>query len=225
MFHENIPQELAFGNKSAPLGFICMYCTEELLYLRGVCMIWSIRNYMPPRHLHNHPRHSLLLALTNDRRLGKTRHLYWDIWQGHNLCPLKRRSTHTGSFVCLCQAELRVEISLPQPLTSASCFLFPWPPLRPSCPSLVGQTETDPVLIVVVMLLQRGAVSKPTLNQTLNDQALRRPDRVACPIQDRSSAPRGASMGTRARTKKTVSFSKIPAGILMVSLIWSWVSN
>lgn len=98
---------------------------------------------MPPRHLHNHPRHSLLLALTNDRRLGKTRHLYWGIRQGHNLCPLKRRSTHTGSFVYLCQAELRVEISLPQQLTSASCFLFPWPPLSPFCPSLFGP-ETDP---------------------------------------------------------------------------------
>lgn len=163
---------------------------------------------MPPRHLHNHPRHSLLLALTNDRRLGKTRHLYWDIWQGHNLCPLQRRSAHTGSFVCLCQAELRVEISLPQQLTSASCFLFPWPPLRPSCLSLFGQTETDPVLIVVVMLLQWGAVSKSTLNQVLNDQALQRLDGGECPSQTKSSAPRSASMGTRATTKKTVSFSQ-----------------
>lgn len=99
---------------------------------------------MPPRHLHNHPRHSPLLALTNDRRLGETRHLYWDIWRGHNLRPLKRRSTHTGSFVYLCQAESRLEISLPQQLTSASCFLFPWPPLRPSCPSLFGHPEPDP---------------------------------------------------------------------------------
>lgn len=28
---------------------------------------------MPPRHLHNHLRHPLFLALTNDRRVGKTR--------------------------------------------------------------------------------------------------------------------------------------------------------
>ncbi len=163
---------------------------------------------MPPRHLHNHPRHSLLLALTNDRRLGKTRHLYWDIWRGHNLGPLKRRSTHTGFFVCLCQAELRVEISLPQQLTSASCFLFSWPPLRPSCPSLFGQTETDPVLIVVVMLLQWSTVSKSTLNHGPNDQVLQRPDRGECQNQDRYSAPRSTSMGTRATTKKTVSFSE-----------------
>ncbi|KAM7399051.1 hypothetical protein PAMP_018344 [Pampus punctatissimus] len=52
---------------------------------------------------------------------------------------------------------------------------------------------------------QRGAVSKSTLNQTLSDQTFQRPDRAtACPSQDRSSAPRGASMGTRARTKKTM---------------------
>lgn len=164
---------------------------------------------MPPRHLHSHPRHSLLLALANDSRLGKTRHLCWAIWQGHNLCPLERRSTHTASFVRLCKAELRVEISLPQPLTSASCFLFPWPPLRPSCPSLFGHAGTDPVLIVVVMLLQWGAASKSTLNQTLNDQVLQRPHRGECLSQDRSSAPRSTSMGTRARTKKTVSLSKI----------------
>lgn len=171
---------------------------------------------MPPRHLHNHPRHSLSLTLTNDRRLGKTRHLYWDIWQGHNLCPLKIRSVHIGSFVCFCQAELRVEISLPQPLTSASCFLFPWPPLRPSCPSLFCQTETDPVLIVVVMLLQWGAVSKSTSNQTPNNRDLGRADGGECLSQDGSSAPRCASVGTRARTKKTVGFSNhhmLPAGI------------
>lgn len=54
---------------------------------------------MPPRHLHNHPRHSLLLALTNDRQLAKTRHLYWDIWQGHNLCPLKK-NIHRYWLLC-----------------------------------------------------------------------------------------------------------------------------
>lgn len=97
---------------------------------------------MPPRHLHNHPRHSLLLALTNDRRLGKTRHLYWDIWQGHNLRPLKRRSTHTGSFVRLCQAELRVKISLPQQLTSASCFLFPLATVETVLSRSVRATQT-----------------------------------------------------------------------------------
>lgn len=117
--------------------------------------------------------------------------------------PLKRRSAHTGSFVSLCRAELRVEISLPQQLTSASCFLSPWPPL-----SLLGQTETDPVLIVVVMLLQWGAVSKSTLNPVLNDHVLQKPDRGECPSQDRSSAPRSASMETQATTKKTVSFSE-----------------
>lgn len=68
-----------------------------------------------------------------------------------------------------------------------------------------GRTETDPVLIVVVMLLQWGAVSKSTLNQTPNDQVLQRPDRGECLSQDRSSAPRSASMGTRATSKKTVS--------------------
>lgn len=45
-------------------------------------------------------------------------------------------------FVYLCQAELRVEISPPQQLTSASCFLFSGPPLRPSCPSLFGQRQS-----------------------------------------------------------------------------------
>lgn len=175
---------------------------------------------MPPRHLHNHPRHSPVLALTNDGRLGKTRHLHWGIWQGHNLCPLKRTSTHTGSFVRLCQAESGLEISLPQPLTSPFCFLFPWPPLRPSCRSPAGRSETDPVLIVVVvMLFQRGAVSKSTLNQTSDDRALRGPDAGECPSPSRSSTPCGASAGTR--TKKTVSFSLwfdshcvVPANVL-----------
>lgn len=74
-------------------------------------------------------------------------------------------------------------------------------------PVCFGQTETNPVLIVVVMLLQWGAVSKSTSNQTPNDQVLQRPDRGECRSQDRSSAPRSASMGTRATTKKTVSFS------------------
>lgn len=110
--------------------------------------------------------------------------------------------------MCLCQAELRVEISLPQQLTSASCFLFPWPLLRPSCPTLFGQTETEPVLIVIVMLLQWGAVSKSTLNQSLNDKVLQRPDREECPSRDGSSAPRSTTVGTRATTKKMVSFSK-----------------
>lgn len=110
--------------------------------------------------------------------------------------------------MCLCQAESRVEISLPRPLTSASCFLFPWPPLSPSCPFLFGQAETDPVLFVVVMLLQWGAVSKSTLNQTQNDRDLQKPERGECQSRDRSSAPRSSSMGTRARTKKMVSFSK-----------------
>ena len=72
--------------------------------------------------------------------------LTWDIWQGHNLCPLQRGSSHTGSFVRLCRAESRLEISLPQPLTSASCFLFPWPPLSPSCPSLLGPLGDRPGL-------------------------------------------------------------------------------
>lgn len=172
---------------------------------------------MPPRHLHNHPRHSLVLALTNDRQLGKTRHLYWDIWQGHNLCPLQRRSTHTGSFVSVCQAELRVEISLPQQLTSASCFLFPWPPLRPSCPSLSSQTQTEPVVIVVVMLLQWAAVSKSTSNQTSapKDRVLQRPERGECPSQDRSSASRSSSAETKGTTKMTVSFSEEKSFLLV----------
>lgn len=40
---------------------------------------WSGEADMPPRHLHNHPWYSPLLALTNDRRLGETRHLHWGI--------------------------------------------------------------------------------------------------------------------------------------------------
>lgn len=109
---------------------------REAIVSKAVCMIWSIRNgwerlaclagiciTIPGIHYY--------FALTNDRRPGKTRHLYWDIWQGHNLCPLKRRSAHTGSFVYICQAELRVEISLPQQLTSASCFLSARPPFEP----------------------------------------------------------------------------------------------
>ncbi|XP_071781488.2 stAR-related lipid transfer protein 13 isoform X1 [Centroberyx gerrardi] len=55
---------------------------------------------------------------------------------------------------------------------------------------------------------QWGAVSKSTLNRSPNDQALQRPDREECPSQDRSSAPRSSSTGTRARTKKTM-FSKM----------------
>ncbi|XP_070761284.1 stAR-related lipid transfer protein 13 isoform X1 [Enoplosus armatus] len=55
---------------------------------------------------------------------------------------------------------------------------------------------------------QWGAVSKSTLNQTPNDQVLQRPDRGECPSQDGSSAPRSASMGTRAATKKTM-FNKM----------------
>lgn len=72
----------------------------------------------------------------------------------------KRRSAHTGSFVCRCQAELRVEISLPQQLTSASCFLFPWPPLRPSCPSRFGRTQPDPVLICCCDVVAVGCCLK-----------------------------------------------------------------
>ncbi|XP_070685046.1 stAR-related lipid transfer protein 13 [Pempheris klunzingeri] len=51
---------------------------------------------------------------------------------------------------------------------------------------------------------QWGAVSKSTLNQTPNDQALRREDRGECPSQARTSAPHCASMGTRATSKKTM---------------------
>lgn len=162
---------------------------------------------MPPRHLHNHPRHPLLLALSNDRQLGRTRHLYWHIRRGHNLCPLKRRSAHTGSFVSYCQAESRAEISLPQQLTSASCFSFPLAAVE----SILSQSiqpgrDGSRTLIVVVMLLQCGAVSKSTLNQAPDHQVLKQPGRGECPSRDRSSAPRSASMGTRATTRKTVSF-------------------
>ncbi|XP_069017341.1 stAR-related lipid transfer protein 13 isoform X1 [Embiotoca jacksoni] len=55
---------------------------------------------------------------------------------------------------------------------------------------------------------QWGAVSKSTLNQTLNDQVLQRPDREECQSRDTSSAPRSSSVGTRARTKKTM-FNKM----------------
>ncbi|XP_049919104.1 stAR-related lipid transfer protein 13 isoform X1 [Epinephelus moara] len=55
---------------------------------------------------------------------------------------------------------------------------------------------------------QWGAVSKSTLNQVLNDQVLQRPDGGECPSQTKSSAPRSASMGTRATTKKTI-FNKM----------------
>lgn len=61
----------------------------------------------------------------------------------------------------------------------------------------------------VVMLLQwGGALPKPTLKRTLNDQVLHRPEREECQNRDWFSTPRSSSMGTRARTKKTVSFSK-----------------
>ncbi|KAG7243074.1 hypothetical protein INR49_016449 [Caranx melampygus] len=55
---------------------------------------------------------------------------------------------------------------------------------------------------------QWGAVSKCTSNQTPNNQDLERPDGRECLSQDRSSAPRCASVGTRARTKKTM-FNKM----------------
>lgn len=64
------------------------------------------------------------------------------------------------------------------------------------------------VLIAVVMLLQCGAVSKSTLNQTSYDHVRQRLDRGECPSQDRSSAPRSTAVGTRATTKRTVSFSE-----------------
>lgn len=62
------------------------------------------------------------------------------------------------------------------------------------------------VVIAAVMLLQSGAVSKSTLNQTLCKHIHRRPDRGECPCQDGPSAPHSTSVGTRATTKRTVSF-------------------
>lgn len=55
---------------------------------------------------------------------------------------------------------------------------------------------------------QWGAVSKSTLNRALKDQVLQRPNRGECPSQDGSSAPRSASTGTTATTKKTM-FNKM----------------
>ncbi|XP_061575680.1 stAR-related lipid transfer protein 13 isoform X2 [Cololabis saira] len=55
---------------------------------------------------------------------------------------------------------------------------------------------------------QCGAVPKFALNQTLNDEALQRPDGGECQSRDRSSAPHSFSSGTRARTKKTM-FNKM----------------
>lgn len=163
---------------------------------------------MPPRHLHNHLRHPLLLALTNDRRVGKTRHLYWDIWQGHNLCPLQRRSAHTGCFVYHCQAEFRVEISLSQQLTSSPCFLFSRPPLRPSRPSLFCHTIGLTSLNASVMFLQCDAVSKSTSNQSPQDHLRPRGDRGEGPFLEDSSAPLRTSEGTSGTTKRTVSFTE-----------------
>lgn len=159
---------------------------------------------MPPRHLHNHLRHPLLLTLTNDRRVGKTRHLYWDIWQGHNLSPLQRRSAHTGCFVYHCQAEFRVEISLSQQLTSAPCFLSPRPPLRPSRPSLFCRTIGLTSLNASVMFSQCDAVSKPTSDQSPQDHLRPRGDRGEGPFLE-DSAPLRTSEGTSGTTKRTVS--------------------
>ncbi|XP_019943827.2 stAR-related lipid transfer protein 13 isoform X1 [Paralichthys olivaceus] len=55
---------------------------------------------------------------------------------------------------------------------------------------------------------QCGAVSKSTLHQTPSDQVLQRPATGECPSRDGSSAPRSASTGTRARSKKTM-FNKM----------------
>lgn len=132
---------------------------------------------MPPRHLHNHPSHSLQSASTNGRQLAKTRRIYWDIWQGHSLCSLKGRSAHTAFFVKLCQAELRVETSLPQPLTSACCFF-----------SSPGRCCVHPVLICSAtqrqsrfwlllwcccsgVLLQSPRRTKPKMTQFSKEQA------------------------------------------------------
>ncbi|XP_030600428.1 stAR-related lipid transfer protein 13 isoform X1 [Archocentrus centrarchus] len=53
-----------------------------------------------------------------------------------------------------------------------------------------------------------GGFSKSTLNRTLNDQVLQRPEREERQSRERSSTPRSSSIGTRARTKKTM-FSKV----------------
>ncbi|MED6251541.1 hypothetical protein ATANTOWER_032468 [Ataeniobius toweri] len=55
---------------------------------------------------------------------------------------------------------------------------------------------------------QWGAASKSLLNQTSNDKVLQRPQRRECWSQDRSSASRNSSTGTRARTKKAM-FNKM----------------
>ncbi|XP_072248241.1 stAR-related lipid transfer protein 13 isoform X1 [Leuresthes tenuis] len=51
---------------------------------------------------------------------------------------------------------------------------------------------------------QCGAVSKSTLSRSLNNKVLQRQDGRECHSRDRSSAARSSSVGTRARTKKTM---------------------
>lgn len=229
------PTRVSVREQKCSFGLRTYVRHREAIVTKAVCMIWSIRNgwerlaclagiciTIPGIHYY--------FALTNDRRPGKTRHLYWDIWQGHNLRPLKRRSVHTGSFVYVCQAELRVEISLPQQLTSASCFLSAGPPFEPVLSERVfffWPKTVRPVLTAFVMLLQSGAVSKSASTRTARDHTPQRADGRECPSQDGPTAPRSTSVATRATTsKRAVSFSRNSSFLSTVTLIqWEiiWV--
>lgn len=223
------PTRVSVREQKCSFGLRTYVRHREAIVSKAVCMIWSIRNgwerlaclagiciTIPGIHYY--------FALTNDRRLGKTRHLYWDIWQGHNLRPLKRRSAHTGSFVYVCQAELRVEISLPQQVTSASCFLSARAtvsarPVR-ACVFFSRPKTVQPFLTAFVMLLQSGAVSKSASNRTARDHTPQRADGRECPSQDGSTAPRSTSVATRATTsKRAVSFSRNSSFLCTVTLI------
>ena len=143
------------------------------------------------------------------RNRGKTRHLYWDIWQGHNLCPLQKK-IRTYRLLCAPLSSCIESGDLTSPAVDLSLlFSFPlghrWD--HPVPVGSAGRSRTQ-CWFVVVMLLQWGAASKSTSNRALKDQVLQRADGGECPSQDRSSAPRGASMGTRAAAKRTVSFSE-----------------
>lgn len=186
---------------------------------------------MPHRHLHNHPRHSLLLALTNDRQLGeKTRHLYWDIWQGRTLPPEKKMHTYRLLSVLLSSWIESGDFTSPDTEPNL-LFSFPVATVEPVLSFSVWPSSCCWRFAIVMLLQWGGALSKSTLNRSLKDQVPQRAERGEWPSRDRSPTPRSSSMGTRARTKKTVSFSacehhtvSLSQWELAVLALWSFVS-
>lgn len=126
-------------SQSQLLGQKCSFELHRLGLHRGAVVlaavpkIGPIRNGLHASQASTQPSQPFTAtAFTNDRLLDPTGHLYWKVWQGHTLCPLKREP-HTASL-CASVRLLR-EWSLHfQRLTPAFCFLFHGSTLGASCP-------------------------------------------------------------------------------------------